>query len=70
MCEAWHDVSEELPAVSGTYLIATSRKRIVTATFTELFNRFNGTAGKSCTHWRELPEGPWDEKPREAAWTA
>ena len=55
----WHSVSEEMPVESGTYLIATNKQRIVSAAYAAMFNRFNGSAGKSCTHWMKLPDGPW-----------
>lgn len=56
----WHKTEEDLPKQPGTYLIATNRQNIVSARYAAKFQRFNGSAGTSCTHWTELPKGPWE----------
>ena len=55
----WNKTSEKLPEKQGTYLICTVRGKVISAPYAATFKRFNGYAGKTCTHWMELPEGPY-----------
>lgn len=57
-CPNWISVKEKLPDKSGTYLICTNRGNVVSAAFASRFQRFNGYAGRSCTHWMNLPDPP------------
>ena len=62
----WHKTSEELPENQGTYLVCTNRRKVITTPFSPLFQRFNGYAGRSCTHWMETPEPPEEAELGEA----
>ena len=54
----WHSTKKRLPEKQGTYLICTNRGKVISAPFAAGFHRFNGYAGRSCTHWMETPEPP------------
>lgn len=57
----WHDLRsdpDDLPEKQGTYLIVTNQGKVVSATYAPNFKKFNGSAGKSATHWQNTPEPP------------
>ena len=55
---SWIKVTDRLPKKRGTYLIYTAKGNVTSASFSDVFQRFNGVAGGSCTHWMEMPPGP------------
>lgn len=61
----WNKTSEKLPDKQGTYLICTNRRKVISAPFAVGFQRFNGYAGRSCTHWMNTPEPPAEEEKKD-----
>lgn len=53
----WHKVSDELPKISGSYIISTDKGSVCTAHFYADCGKFNAPFGKSVVYWMPLPIG-------------